>query len=72
MAALTAISQFKIIPGMDNLRLSAGEISTLPASDPIRAQFDLLHTWSTRLEGVVLVLGLIVLYLTSHRLSGHT
>jgi len=43
MLVLTAVSQFHVIPQMDALRLSAAEISTLPASDPIRVQFDTLH-----------------------------
>lgn len=65
MLALTAISQFKIIPRMDALRLSAGDIASLPASEALRAEFDSLHAWSTRIEGTVLVLGLVVLYLTT-------
>lgn len=69
MLALTAISQFRIIPRMDQLRLAAGEIASLPVSDPARTQFDSLHAWSTRLEGTVLVVGLVVLYLTSRRLA---
>jgi len=35
----------------------------------VRLQFDSLHVWSTRIEGTVLVLGLIVLYLTTQRLA---
>src|SRR5258707_6299530 len=50
MLALTAISQFHIIPKMDTLR-AAGEISTFAADNPIRQQFASLHAWSTRLEG---------------------
>jgi hypothetical protein len=69
MLALTAISQFWIIPRMDVLRITAGEISVLPAGDPIRAQFDSLHAWSTRIEMGVLVLGITVLYSVAHRLS---
>ena len=69
MLVLTAISQFKIIPRMDQLRLAAGEIASLPAGDTLRIRFDSLHAWSTRLEGTVLVLGLFVLYLTARRLS---
>jgi len=71
MLALTSISQFHIIPRMESLR-AAGEISALPSSDPLRAQFDSLHAWSTRIEGTVLVLGLIVLFLTSRRISERT
>ena len=69
MLALTAISQFSIIPHMDALRTSAGEISRLPIDNPTRKQFDALHSTSTHVEGAVLLLGLILLYLTSRRLS---
>jgi hypothetical protein len=69
MLALTAISQFKIIPRMDALRLSAGEISVLPAGSPISAEFNSLHTWSTRIEGAVLIIGLLVLYSVARRFS---
>ena len=67
MLALTAISQFHIIPKMDTLRAAAGEMSSLAADNPIRQQFDSLHAWSTRLEGTVLILGLIILYNTARR-----
>ena len=67
MLALTALSQFRIIPRMESLRMAAGEINALPPSDPIRMQFDSLHVWSTRIEGTVLVLGVILLYLLSRR-----
>jgi hypothetical protein len=66
---LTAVSQFAIIPGMDKLRVSNGELATLVADSPIRVQFDSLHAWSTGIEKAVLVLGLAVLYLTSRRIS---
>lgn len=69
MLALTAISQFAIIPRMDVLRITVGEIAALPASNPVRMQFDSLHAWSTRVEGAVLVLALVVLYLTTRRIS---
>jgi hypothetical protein len=69
MLALTAISQFHIIPRMDTLHTSAGEIASIAADNPIRQQFDSLHVWSTRLEGTVLVLGLIVLYSTARRFN---
>jgi hypothetical protein len=68
MLALTAISQFSIIPKMDALRVSAGEIASLPTGDPIRVQFDSLHQWATRLESAVLLLGVVALYSTSKRL----
>ena len=69
MLALTALSQFRIIPQMESLRVAAGEINPLAPSDPIRIQFDSLHVWSTRIEGTVLVLGVMVLYALSRRLT---
>jgi hypothetical protein len=69
MLALTAISQFKLIPRMDVLRASVKEIASLSADDPIRRQFDSLHAWSTRIEETVLVLGLIVLCSTARRIA---
>jgi len=32
-------------------------------------QFDALHVWSTRVEGGVLLLGLVTVYLTAHALT---
>ena len=37
--------------------------------NPIRTQFDALHVWSTRIETAVLLLGLVVLYFVTRRLS---
>ena len=70
MLALTAVSQFRIIPRMETLRISAGEVNALAASDPTRLEFELLHAWSTRVEVAVLALGIILLYATSRRLTG--
>ncbi|MGB2603250.1 MAG: DUF4149 domain-containing protein [Candidatus Sulfotelmatobacter sp.] len=69
MLALTLISQFGIIPRMDVLRASLGEVSAAPIDNPERVQFDALHVWSTRVEGAVLLLGLIVVYLTAQQLG---
>jgi hypothetical protein len=69
MLALTAISQFSIIPHMDALRASAGEIRSLPTDSPMRKQFAALHSTSTHVEGAVLLLGIVLLYLTSRRLA---
>jgi len=66
MLALTLISQFGIIPRMDGLRASVGEIDAVPPDNPIRMQFDALHVWSTRVEGGVLLLGLVAAYLTAN------
>jgi hypothetical protein len=69
MLTLTAISQFAIIPKMDALLVPQVEINSLPPGDPVRVLFDSLHAWSTRLEGTVLILGLIVLYATARRFN---
>jgi hypothetical protein len=65
MLALTLISQFGIIPRMDTLRASIGEIDSVPPDNPARMQFDALHVWSTRVESGVILLGLVVAYLTA-------
>jgi len=69
MLGLTLISQFGIIPRMDVLRASLGEVRAAPIDNPQRVQFDALHIWSTRVEGVVLLLGLVVAYLTAQQLA---
>lgn len=65
MLALTLVSQFGIIPRMDTLRASIGEIDSVPPDNPARVQFDALHVWSTRVESGVFLLGLVVVYLTA-------
>ena len=65
MLALTLISQFGITPKMAALRSSMGDIDAVSLTDPARIAFDSLHVWSTRLEGGVLLLGLVVVYLTA-------
>lgn len=65
MLALTLFSQFWIIPHMDTLRAQVGDFATVPLTDPARVQFDALHVWSTRVEVVVLLLGLAAVYLTA-------
>jgi uncharacterized membrane protein len=65
MLALTLISQFGIMPRMDVLRASLGDVNAAPVDNPQRIQFDALHVWSTRVESGVLLLGLVVVYLTA-------
>jgi len=69
MLALTLISQFGIMPSMDSLRASIGEIDSVPPDNPARMQFDALHVWSTRMEEGVLLLGLVATYLTANTLA---
>ena len=69
MLLLTLVSQFGMIPRMDAIRASIGEIDAAPVDLPARMQFDALHQWSTRIEGGVLLFGLVVAYLTARSLT---
>ncbi len=69
MLALTLLSQFWIIPRMDTLRAQVGDFASATVDNPARVQFDALHVWSTRVEGAVLLLGLVVVYLTAQGLA---
>jgi uncharacterized membrane protein len=69
MLGLTLFSQFWIIPRMDTLRAQVGDFAKVTLDNPLRVQFDALHVWSTRVEGAVLLLGLVAIYLTVSSLS---
>ena len=69
MLALTLFSQFWIIPRMDTLRASVGDFAAVPLTSPPRVQFDALHVWSTRVEGAVLLLGLVAIFVTAGALN---
>ncbi|MGD0760824.1 MAG: DUF4149 domain-containing protein [Candidatus Sulfotelmatobacter sp.] len=69
MLALTLLSQFWIMPRMDTLRAQVSDFASVPVDNPVRVQFDALHVWSTRVEGAVLLLGLVVVYLTAASIS---
>jgi Domain of unknown function (DUF4149) len=69
MLLLTLVSQFGIIPRIDALRASIGEIDAAPADLPARVQFNALHHWSTRLETGVILLGLVVAFLSARSLT---
>lgn len=66
MLALTLVSQFAITPRIHELR---AQLPPAGAPDAVRIEFDRLHAWSTRLEGGVLVLGVVVVGLTARRFS---
>jgi uncharacterized membrane protein len=72
MLGLTLLSQFWIIPKMDTLRATVSDFATVPLDNPVRVQFDALHGWSTRVEGAVLLLGLVAIYLTAVALKAST
>lgn len=59
MLAVTAYSQFQILPSMERDRIAAGgAIETADISSPARIDFERLHVWSERLEGLVLLCGI--------------
>jgi hypothetical protein len=70
MLGLTAYLQIGIIPRMEGDRhqvtASYGyDLDAAPKSDPHRADFDRLHNISTKVEGTVLLFGLVVLALAA-------
>jgi Domain of unknown function (DUF4149) len=59
MLALTAFSQFSIIPRMEHDRIAAGgAIDAVPASNPYRMDFNKLHGRSEKVEEGVLLAGI--------------
>lgn len=66
MLAATAYSQFRILPTMDRDRdLAGGVVQTAPPENAGRMDFERLHVLSERLEGVVLLCGLGVVFMLS-------
>jgi len=65
MIAMTAYSQFSILPAMEIDRVQAGgQIEVAAMTSPARQDFERLHSLSERLEGFVLLCGLgVVLFL---------
>ena len=61
MLALTCISQFGLTPPLAAIRAENPDINSAPPE--VRLSFEMLHAWSTRLEGGVLLLGLVLVYL---------
>jgi uncharacterized membrane protein len=64
MVALTVISQHVVIRRMVQLRRQMVSVAATPANDPRRAEFDRLHGISVDLEGAVLLIGFVALFLT--------
>ena len=69
MIILTLVSMFGVASKMQVLRQQMGVIDDFPQDDARRVEFNRLHVWSTRIEGTVLLLGLVVLYLTARRIT---
>jgi Domain of unknown function (DUF4149) len=69
MLLLTVFSLFALTPKMNALKADMGVIDNVPQTDARRVEFNDLHHWSTRLEGGVLLMGLVTLFLTGKVLS---
>lgn len=69
MIVLTLVGMFGIAARMQSLKQQMVRIDEIPQDDARRVEFNRLHVWSTRIEGSVLLLGLVVLFLTARRLS---
>ena len=70
MLLLTIVSQQFVMRRMHLLRMQMGSVAATSRSDPLRVQFDRLHGVSADIEGTVLLVGLVTLFLTvrSYRL----
>jgi hypothetical protein len=67
MVALTAYSQYGIIPAMERDRAAAGGVIDAVAEDnPARVDFNTLHRRSTNVEGAVLLMGIAVVALMAY------
>jgi hypothetical protein len=60
----TLVSSRIVIPRMDALRAEMGSVAATPAGDSRRAEFDRLHGVSVELEGGILLMGILALFLT--------
>lgn len=70
MMALTLYLQQSVIPHMETDRLTlGGDVQGVAPDNPTRQHFDRLHALSTRLEGAVLLEGLVLLCLAP--IHGH-
>jgi uncharacterized membrane protein len=66
MLLVTAYSQFRVLPAMEVDRaVAGGDVETASEENPGRADFERLHRLSERLEGLVLVCGLGVVFVLS-------
>jgi hypothetical protein len=64
MLGLTLFSQMSVIPRMENDRLSlGGDVTTVPKDNPVRHEFDRLHSLSVNLEGAVLLCSFVLIAL---------
>ena len=64
MLLATLFLQLWVVQTMQNLRTQMGSYANTAASSPLKQQFDHLHVLSVRLEGCVLIAGIVALFLT--------
>jgi uncharacterized membrane protein len=64
MLLLTLTSSRIVIPRMDLLRAQMGSVEATPYANPLRVEFDKLHGVSVGLEGSVLLIGSVAMFLT--------
>lgn len=64
MLLATLFSQLWLVQAMQNLRNQMGSYVNTAANSPLRQQFDHLHVVSVRLEGCILIAGIVALFLT--------
>lgn len=69
MLALTATSQWGVRPRMATSCVQMEAMGDPARENPLRVQFDRLHQWSVRLEGGVMLLGFVALFLTARKHS---
>jgi hypothetical protein len=66
MLALTAYSQLSVLPKMETDRLTlGGDVTKAPPTDPASVHFQRMHNLSVKLEGAVLIEGLLLLGLAA-------
>ena len=64
MLLLTVASQWWVRPQIERVRIQMGTVASAPADSPQRAEFNRLHVISVRLEGGILLIGLVAMFLT--------
>jgi Domain of unknown function (DUF4149) len=64
MLLLTIVSQQFVMRRVQVLRTQMGSVAATSTTNPLRVQFDRLHGVSEDIEGSVLLIGLVTLFLT--------
>jgi uncharacterized membrane protein len=67
MLVLTIISEHGVRPRINAVRSQMASVDATPPENPLRRQFDRLHRVSVQLEGTILLLGVVALFLTARK-----